>query len=93
MFVKVGFVIAEADRILVPARSLVERSEVTAAYVFDAGGRTSMRQVRVGDRFGDRFGDRVEILSGLATGERVALDPLGAMKELRPGTAAARSSR
>jgi RND family efflux transporter MFP subunit len=89
MFVKVGFVIGEADRILVPARSLVERSEVTAVYVLDASGRASMRQIRVGDR----FGDRVEILSGLATGERIALDPLAAMKELRPPTVAARSSR
>jgi membrane fusion protein, multidrug efflux system len=89
MFVKVGFVIGEADRMLVPVRALVERSEVTAVYVVDGGGRTSMRQVRVGDR----FGDRVEILSGLAAGERVALDPLAAMKELRVATVAARSSR
>ena len=87
MFVKVGFVTGEADRMLVPARSLVERSEVTAVYVLDAGGRTSMRQVRVGEH----FDDRVEILSGLAAGERVALDPLAAMKELRPVTIAAKS--
>ena len=89
MFVKVGFVIGEADRILVPARALVERSEVTAVYVLDASGRASMRQIRAGDR----FGDRVEILSGVATGERIALDPLAAMKELRAPTVAARSSR
>jgi RND family efflux transporter MFP subunit len=89
MFVKVGFVTGEADRILVPARSIVERSEVTAVYVVDADGRITMRQVRVGDR----FDDRVEILSGLAPGERVALDPLAAMKELQPATLAARSSR
>jgi len=89
MFVKVGFVTGEVDRMLVPARSLVERSEVTAVYVVDAGGRTTMRQVRVGDR----FDNRVEILSGLGAGERVALDPLAAMKELQPATLAARSSR
>ena len=89
MFVKVGFVTGEVDRTLVPARSLVERSEVTAVYVVDAGGRTTMRQVRVGDR----FDDRVEILSGLAAGERVALDPLAAMKELQAATLAARFSR
>ena len=89
MFVKVGFVTGEVDRMLVPARSLVERSEVTAVYVIGAGGRTTMRQVRVGDR----FDDRVEILSGLAAGERVALDALAAMKELQPATLAARSSR
>jgi membrane fusion protein, multidrug efflux system len=88
MFVKVGFVTGEADRMLVPARSLVERSEVTAVYVIDAGGRTSMRQVRVGDR----FDGRVEILSGLAPGERVALDPLVAMKEITPATVTAKSN-
>ncbi len=82
MFVKVGFVIGEADRLLVPAQALVERSEVTAAYVLDAGGRTSMRQVRAGDR----FADRVEILSGLAAGDRVALDPLAAALHLKPVT-------
>ena len=79
MFVKAGFVTGEAERILVPASALVERSEVTAVYVIDASGRTSMRQVRVGSR----FGDNVEILSGLVAGERVALDPVAAMKELR----------
>jgi RND family efflux transporter MFP subunit len=87
MFVKVGFVTGEADRVLVPQRSLIERSEVTAVYVIDTGGRTSMRQVRVGDR----FGERVEILSGLAPGERVALDPLAAVRELKPVTVAARA--
>lgn len=84
MFVKVGFVTGQADRLLVPERCLIERSEVTAVYVLDTSGRTSMRQVRVGDR----FEDRVEILSGLAPGERVALDPLAAVRELKPVAAA-----
>jgi multidrug efflux pump subunit AcrA (membrane-fusion protein) len=88
MFVKVGFVTGEAGRILVPAGSLVERSEVTAVYVVDAAGRPSLRQVRVGER----IDDRVEVLSGLAPGERVALDPLAAIKELTPVTVAARSN-
>ena len=79
MFVKAAFVTGEADRLLVPAGSLVERSEVTALYVLDPGGRASMRQVRIGDR----FGNAVEILAGLAPGERVATDPLAAAKELR----------
>jgi RND family efflux transporter MFP subunit len=86
MFVKAGFVTGEADRLLVPPSSLVERSEVTAVYILDSSGRTSMRQVRVGDR----FANGIEILAGLAPGERVALDPLAAMKELKPVPVASR---
>jgi len=78
MFVKVGFVTGEAERLLVPARAVVERSEVTAVYVVGSDGRTSMRQVRLGDR----FDDRIEVLSGLIAGDRVALDPLAAAKGL-----------
>ena len=84
MFVKVGFVVGEVERLLVPAASLVERSEVTGVYVIDARGRASLRQVRTGHR----FGERIEILAGLAPGERVALDPLEAMRSLAPARAA-----
>jgi RND family efflux transporter MFP subunit len=79
MFVKVGFVVGEVQRLLVPLRSIVERGEVTAVYVLDADGRTSLRQVR----FGHRFGEDVEVLAGLAEGDRVALDPIAAMKRLQ----------
>lgn len=87
MFVKASFVTGETDRLLVPAASLVERSEVTAVYVLDPSGRPSMRQVRIGDR----FDNAVEILAGLAPGERVATDPLAAMKELKPVSMASSS--
>jgi len=87
MFVKAGFVTGEAERLLVPTSAVVERSEVTAVYVLDPGGRTSMRQVRLGHR----IDDRVEILSGLTRGERIALDPLSAAKLLRPAAIAASS--
>jgi RND family efflux transporter MFP subunit len=74
MFVKVGFVTGEADRIMLPVASLVERAEVTAVYVFTPEGRTALRQVRLGHR----VGDRIEILAGLAPGDRVAVAPLEA---------------
>ena len=77
MFVKVGFVTGETRRLLVPASALVRRSEVTAVYVIGGKGEVSLRQVRVGDR----FGDDEEILSGLVPGERVAVDPLAAMRD------------
>ncbi len=85
MFVKVGFVTGEAERLLVPAKATVERSEVTAVYVVDSSGHTAMRQVRLGER----FGDRIEILTGLVAGDRVALDPLAAAKQLQSATSSA----
>lgn len=85
MFVKVGFVTGEVERLLVPAKATVERSEVTAVYVVDSSGRISMRQVRLGDR----FGDRIEILAGLVAGDRVALDPLAAVQRLQPASSSA----
>jgi RND family efflux transporter MFP subunit len=76
MFVKVGFVVGEADRIMLPVSALVERSEVTAAYVFTADGRTTLRQLRLGHR----VDDRVEVLTGLVPGDRVASRPLEAAR-------------
>ena len=74
MYVKVGLVIGSATRILVPASALVVQSEVTGLYVLDSNGRPSLRYVRPGRR----IGDQIEILAGLAPGERVALDPIAA---------------
>jgi RND family efflux transporter MFP subunit len=78
MFVKAAFVVGEAARVLIPVSSLVERGEVTAAYVVDEAGRVSLRQIRIGHR----FEDKVEVLAGLAAGERIAADPLAAMQRL-----------
>jgi RND family efflux transporter MFP subunit len=74
MYVRVGLVIGEADRLLVPASALVERSEVTGVYVIGQKGGVSLRYVRPGHR----FGDKVEILAGLTAGEQIALDPIAA---------------
>lgn len=75
MFVKVAFVVGEAERLLIPAASLVERGEVTAVYVVDDAGRVTLRQVRIGHR----LDGRVEILAGVAAGERIATDPVTAL--------------
>jgi len=78
MFVKVAFVIGEANRLLVPAAAVVDRGDVTAVYVVDENGRTSLRQIRPGHR----FDGQVEVLAGLAAKERIATDPIAAMKRL-----------
>jgi RND family efflux transporter MFP subunit len=74
MFVKIGFVTGEAQRLMVPRSAVVERSEMRAVYVVAPDGRVSLRQVRLGHL----RGDRIEILAGLAAGELVALDPAAA---------------
>jgi membrane fusion protein, multidrug efflux system len=49
---------------------------MTGVYVISADGMPVLRQVRLGRA----EGDRVEVLSGVAPGERVALDPLAAAR-------------
>ena len=80
MLVRVGMVIGTRERLLVPASAIVRRSAVTAVYLIEQGGWTAMQQVRLGEPYEDRF----EVLSGLVAGDRVALDPLAAMRRLGP---------
>jgi RND family efflux transporter MFP subunit len=78
-FVKVGFVVGETERLLVPSRAVVHRSELTAVYVVDADDTVTLRQIRAGRA----YGERVEVLAGLERGERVAVDPVAAGAALR----------
>lgn len=85
MFVKVGFVVGETRRLLIPASAVVRRSELSALYVVTEE-RVVLRQVRLGRR----YGADVEVLAGLTAGEHVALDPVRAgiyVKEQQGGTA------
>jgi len=84
MFVKVAFVTGEAQRLLIPVAALVERSEITAVYVVDGKGATSLRQVRLGHR----FDNQIEVLAGLRAGEVVALEPIIAASHLKAASAA-----
>lgn len=56
-----------------PAAAVLRRGELTAVYVARSNG-FALRAVRVGPA----VGGQVEVLSGLAGGERVALDPVRA---------------
>ncbi|MDK2122742.1 efflux RND transporter periplasmic adaptor subunit [Parachitinimonas caeni] len=62
------------QRYYLPSRSIVQRAELSAVYVIDDKGQPLLRQVRPGRS----LGDETEILSGIAAGEQVALDPLAA---------------
>lgn len=62
--------------VTVPVQAVVRRAEMVGLYVLDATGRPLLRQVRLGRM----EGDRVEVLSGLAVGERVVADPAAAAR-------------
>jgi RND family efflux transporter MFP subunit len=71
-----GAVGGDAGRVFVPVKTIVRHAELTAVYVLDVAGKPMLRQVRLG-RTAD---DWVEVLSGVAPGERVAVDPQSAAR-------------
>jgi len=73
MFIKVGFVVGETQRLLVPIEAVMRRSELSGVYVTD-GDDVALRQVRLGRK----YGDSIEVLAGLSEGEIVATDPVAA---------------
>lgn len=83
MFVKVAFVTAENMQLLVPQKSIVQRSEVSGVYVISATGKVSFRYIRPGKILPD--GNRV-VLAGLREGETVAVVPLEAVTLLKAGS-------
>ena len=65
-----------STHLFVPYSAVVRRAEMTGLYAVGSDGRPVLRQVRLGQR----FQDNVEILSGVAAGERIALDPQAAVR-------------
>lgn len=80
MFARITFVTGKAEKMTVPATAVVRRGEVTAVYVETDKG-VSLRQIRLGER----YGSEVEVLAGLAGGERLVLDPVKATIQLKSG--------
>ena len=74
MFARAHFSIGQDRRLLVPATAIVRRSEVTGAYVVE-GERVQFRQLRLGR---EQAGGSIEVLAGLDSGERIALEPIKA---------------
>ena len=75
MAARVHFVTGRATRLTVPPQAVVRRGEVNAVYVVDAKGQPRLRQVRLGEAVA---GGEIEVLAGLAAGDRVSLEPLKA---------------
>jgi RND family efflux transporter MFP subunit len=82
-FARAHFATGRAQRLVVPASAIVQRSEVAGVYVVSDSGAVQLRQLRLGER----AGDQVEVLAGLDAGEQVALDPAAALAQLRAARA------
>jgi RND family efflux transporter MFP subunit len=78
MTVKVAFAAGGAQRLALPVDALMHRGEIDGVYVIGADNSVGLRLVRLGHT----SGDAVEVLSGLAAGERVARDPDAALRWL-----------
>ena len=80
--VQVRFASGQAERLTVPAQAVFRRGELTAVYaVSGPAGQEQfvLRAVRLGAANGGSKGDPgYEVLAGLRSGEKVALDPVRA---------------
>ena len=74
-YARASIVTGRMRALAIPQAAVLKRSEVTAVYVIDAQERVQLRQVRLGESAGEGL---VEVLAGLAAGERVALEPVRA---------------
>lgn len=82
MFARVHFVTGQAEKLTVPAVAVLRRGEVAAVYVQTPDNRLSLRQLRLGDTVGQ---GEIEVLAGLASGDKVVTDPVKAAIQLKSG--------
>ncbi len=66
---KAGFPVGAEKRLLVPRSAIVEQGQIEGLFVISPQGVAQYRLVKTGKS----YGGRVEVLSGLAEGERVAI--------------------
>ncbi|MGC2520581.1 MAG: efflux RND transporter periplasmic adaptor subunit [Burkholderiales bacterium] len=80
MFARAQFSLARSGKLIIPARAVVYRSEVAGTYIVNENGEIHFRQLRLGEPAGEAG---VEVLAGVRRGEKVALDPVGALAQLK----------
>lgn len=71
---------ASVNRLYVPRSAVIRRAELHAVYVINAQGKPILRQVKPGPV----LLNEQEILSGVAAGEMIAIDPLAAANASKP---------
>ena len=70
-YVRVSIPTGQGPVVRIPAAALAERAGITGVFVVDAGGLAHFRLVHTGAA----VGGTVEVQSGLASGERIVLEP------------------
>jgi HlyD family secretion protein len=76
-FARGAFDLGQAEALTVASASVVVRDGHTFVFVIDAQGQAEQRKVQTGRR----VGERVEIVDGLRSGERVALQGAGFLNQ------------
>jgi membrane fusion protein, multidrug efflux system len=76
-YAKAYFVLGEENRLTIPRQALVERGELEGVFAVDAHGTAEYRLVKTGKT----FDGRVELLSGLADGERIATSEIDRLSD------------
>ncbi len=82
MYARVHFVVGQAEKLTVPTAAVLRRGEVASVYVQTVDSRLSLRQLRLGDEVGE---GEIEVLAGLASGDKVVTDPVKAGIQLKAG--------
>lgn len=92
MLNKIAFKTDTATRILIPETAIISRSEITGVYLLKED-KIYLRRVSVGKTYsGEGQTAMVEILSGVKVGERLAKDPIAAVKQLISQKSGAKSA-
>ena len=84
MAARAHFVTGSAKKLTVPPAAVFRRGEVTGVYVLDGQGVPRLHQVRLGEKLGN---GELEVLAGLAPGDRVSLEPIQAGIRLKQSSA------
>jgi multidrug efflux pump subunit AcrA (membrane-fusion protein) len=72
-----SFPIGNSIQLAVPKSAVAEHGELQGVFVVGPDGRIDYRLVKTGKT----MGDQVEILSGLAAGEKVAVSPIDRLSD------------
>ncbi|MFN3478815.1 MAG: efflux RND transporter periplasmic adaptor subunit [Thermodesulfovibrionales bacterium] len=70
LYAKVRIPVGGRETILIPAKAVVEKGQLTGVYTVDDKGIISFRPVRTGKN----YGENIEVLSGLNQGEKVVTE-------------------